>query len=93
MPNDVPSDIRVAERLAVFATAYGPDDLPADVLAVAVERCEQEADLISSFGEAGVPPYDRLLREGHGEIWRSAATHIAARTPTWQPALILRGHS
>jgi hypothetical protein len=72
------------------ATAYGPDDLPADVLAVAIERCEREADLIFSLGEAGEPPYDRLLREGHGEIWRSAATHIAAQTPTWQHTLKIR---
>jgi Ser/Thr protein kinase RdoA (MazF antagonist) len=93
MPTDAPNETRVAERLAVFATAYGTDDLPADVLSVAVERCEREAQLIFSLGEAGEPPYDRLFREGHGEIWRSAATHVAARTPTWQPALRIRGHS
>ena len=89
MPNDAPDDRRVAERLAVFATAYGVDDMPADILRVAVERCEREAELILRLGGAGEPPYDRLLREGHGEIWSSAATHIAARVPTWQQALRL----
>lgn len=90
MPDDAPDDRRVAERLAVFARAYGADDVPSDVLTVAVERCEREADLIFRLGEAGEPPYDRLLREGHGEIWNSAATHLAARVPKWQPALRLR---
>jgi hypothetical protein len=90
MPNDAPADKRVAERLAVFARAYGPDDLPADVLNVAVERCEREADLIFRLGEAGEAPYDRVLREGHGEIWKTAAAHIAARAPAWQQALKLR---
>jgi hypothetical protein len=90
MPTDAPDDQRVAERLAIFADAYGPGNVPADVLSVAVERCDREADLIFRLGKAGDPPYDRLLREGHGEIWSSAATHIAARVPTWQPALGLR---
>jgi Phosphotransferase enzyme family len=93
MPNDAANETRIAERLAVFATAYGPDDLPADVLAVAIERCEREADLIFRLGEAGEPPYDRLLKEGHGEIWLSAASRVAARVPIWQPALNVTGHS
>jgi hypothetical protein len=87
LPDDAPEDRRVVERLAAFAEAYGVEDVPSDVLAVAVERCEREADLIFRLGEAGEPPYDRLLREGHGEIWSSAATHIAARAPTWQTGL------
>jgi hypothetical protein len=87
MPNDLPDDRRVAGRLAVFAGAYGADEVPPDVLTVAVERCEREADLIFRLGKAGEPPYDRLLKEGHGEIWRSAGTHIAARASTWQSAL------
>jgi hypothetical protein len=86
-PNGASDERRVAERLEVFVNAYGVDDVPADVLAVAVERCEREADLIHRLGEAGEPPYDRLLREGHGEIWSSAATHVAARVPMWQRAL------
>jgi Phosphotransferase enzyme family len=87
LPEDAPNDRRVAERLAVFAGAYGADEVPTDVLTVAVERCEREADLIFRLGEAGEPPYDRLLREGHGEVWSSAAGHIASRAPRWQRAL------
>lgn len=90
MPNDAADDRHVAERLGVFVGAYGADLVPTDVLTVAIERCEREADLIFRLGEAGEPPYDRLLREGHGEIWSLAATHITARAPTWQPALRLR---
>jgi hypothetical protein len=75
------------ERIAVFREAYGRDKFPSDVLAVAVERCEREADLIMRRGGAGEEPYARLLAEGHGEVWRAAAEHIAAHAPDWRSAL------
>jgi Ser/Thr protein kinase RdoA (MazF antagonist) len=78
---------RVKARLAVFAAAYGAEHLPMDVLSVAVERCEREAELIFRLAAAGEAPYDRLLGEGHGEFWRAAAGHIAARKNEWEPAL------
>jgi hypothetical protein len=87
MPESDLSERRRVERIAVFRHAYGRDEFPDDVLAVAVERCAREADLIARRGAAGEPPYDRLLREGHGETWRAAAAHIAARAPHWQSAL------
>jgi hypothetical protein len=90
MPDDTPDNGSVAKRLSVFAEAYGAAEVPTDVLTVAVERCEREAELIFRLGEAGEAPYDRLLREGHGEVWSSAATHIRAYVPIWQPALKLR---
>lgn len=43
--------------------------------------------MIRRLGEAGEPPYDRLLREGHGEIWCAAGEHVAARAAMLQPAL------
>jgi len=87
MPADDQDESRTAERLGVFVRAYGPESVPADVLSVAVKRCEREADLIRQLGAAGEPPYDRLLREGHGEIWAAAAEHVDARVRVLQPSL------
>jgi hypothetical protein len=46
------SETRV-DRIALFREAYGPDTFPADILDVAVERCEREADLITRLGATG----------------------------------------
>lgn len=75
------------QRIAVFQKAYGSSEFPSDVLAVAVERCEYEADRIDRLGAIGEQPYARLLREGHADVWHRAAAHIAAHTPAWQAAL------
>lgn len=78
---------RILERIKLFRNAYGLDKFPDDLLAVAAERCAREADLIDRLGAAGEPPYDRLLREGHADIWHAAESHIVARTPHWRAAL------
>jgi hypothetical protein len=87
MPQSDLTKRRTAERLTLFRKAYGPDEFPDDVLAVVAERCAREADLIDRLGAAGEPPYDRLLREGHSEIWHAAEAHVVGQTPDWQAAL------
>lgn len=87
MPDGGHDEQRTADRLGVFVRAYGREIFPADVLSVAVERCEREASVIHRLGEAGEAPYDRLLREGHGEIWSAAGEHVASRAAMLQPAL------
>ena len=87
MPGSDLDDQRIVKRIAVFRNAYGRSEFPDDVLSVAVERCAREADLIDRLGIAGDPPYDRLLREGHGEIWHAAGRHIGAHAHHWQSAL------
>jgi phosphotransferase family enzyme len=87
MPGSDLSDQRRVERTALFRHAYGRNKFPDDALAVAVERCAREADLIDRLGAAGEPPYERLLKEGHGEIWHAAAAHILAHASDWQSAL------
>jgi hypothetical protein len=87
MPGSDLSDQRCRERIALFQRAYGQTTFPDDVLLVAVERCTREAELVDRLGEAGEPPYDRLLREGHGELWHAAGAHIADHAPDWQEAL------
>jgi hypothetical protein len=93
MPGSDLSDQRCVERITLFRNVYGPSEFPADVLAVAAERCAREAELIDRRGAAGESPYDRLLREGHGETWRAAAVHISAKTADWQSALNAPGDS
>ncbi len=80
------SERDVLRRLAVFADGYGRDRIPNDVLAVGLERCRHEADLIERRGAAGEAPYARLLAEGHAQSWNAAAEHIAGLLPRWQDA-------
>lgn len=89
MPDSGRSERRTVERLSIFVDAYGRESVPEDVLSVAVNRCAREADLIHRRGAAGEQPYDRLLREGHGEIWSAAAAHLAGRITVLQRALRL----
>lgn len=76
-------DERVARRTSIFADAYGRDLVSRDVVAVARERSEHEARLIRERGTAGAPPYDRLLAEGHADVWAAGAAHIARREDDW----------
>ncbi|MFN8223273.1 MAG: phosphotransferase [Gaiellales bacterium] len=88
MPHPSTSDPDIARRLACFREAYGADHFPGDVLEVAAERCEHEAGRIGDLGAAGFAPYDRLLAEGHGEIWSDAARHVRERLPAWRDAVL-----
>lgn len=83
MPDSPLTDSHRSHRIAVFRKAYGVGEFPNDVLTVAVERCSYEADRIDRLGALGAEPYERLLHEGHADIWHQAAIHIAARAPTW----------
>jgi Phosphotransferase enzyme family len=83
MPDSDLDDVRMRERIAVVRSAYGIEAFPADVLSVAVERCQREADLIYRLGAAGELPYARLLAEGHARTWSEAATYVASRLLRW----------
>ena len=87
MPGSSLTEAETLHRLAVFRESYGADALPADVLSVALERCEHEAERIARLGAAGEEPYARLLAEGHAATWRDAAEHLRARSHSWQQAL------
>jgi len=87
MPDSPLGEAETLHRIATFRKAYGASQLPSDVLTVAVERCEYEAERIDCLGAAGEQPYARLLAEGHSDIWHRAAAHIAARAPAWEAAV------
>jgi Phosphotransferase enzyme family len=86
MPGRVPDDVGVRSRLGAFAAGYGPELVPGDLLEVAVERAQHEAELIRSLGAAGDPAYARLLADGHAEIWAAAAEHVARSLTRWRPS-------
>ena len=84
MPSSTLDDGDTRRRIAVFRDAYRAELFPADILEVAIERCEREAGLIRDLGARGEEPYVRLLAEGHGEIWAEAAEHVRRRLPSWR---------
>ena len=87
MPGNGLTEAETLYRIAVFRKSYGADAFPADILSVALERCEHEAERIGRLGAAGEEPYARLLAEGHHDTWRSAAEHLRAHAPRWQQAV------
>lgn len=87
MPGDEIDHSEIAHRLALFRHAYGPGLVETDVIDVAVARCRREADLIATLGRKGEPPYDRLLAEGHLDIWSRAAEHVRQHADRWKGAL------
>lgn len=90
MPGSHLTEAETLHRLAIFRESYGADVLPADVLSVALERCEHEAERIARLGAAGEAPYARLLAEGHAETWHAAAEHLRVRSREWQRAIVDR---
>jgi hypothetical protein len=86
MPDSALTERETLHRIAGFGAGYGKP-LPSDVLAVAVERCSDEAERIERQGAAGVEPFAHLLAEGHAKVWRSAAVHIEANRTRWQLAV------
>ena len=87
MPGDEADPSEIAHRLALFRDAYGAALMEPSVIDIAVARCEREADLISTLGEQGEPPYDRLLAEGHFAIWSRAAEHVKHHADRWKKVL------
>jgi aminoglycoside phosphotransferase (APT) family kinase protein len=63
-------------RVAVFSEAYGLDAFPADTVEVAYERAAHEAATIRVRGARGEPPFDRLLADGHAEVWTGIADAV-----------------
>lgn len=56
-----------ARRIAVFCSAYGWDD-PGSLLPVIGERQRVMRDTLVTWGEAGLPGFKEMLRDGHREI-------------------------
>jgi Ser/Thr protein kinase RdoA (MazF antagonist) len=69
-------------RARLFCDAYGCA-FDAELLDVAVERCEREVAEITRRGSAGEPPFDRLLAEGHADAWARTTQNVRAHRALW----------
>ncbi|MBA2312211.1 MAG: phosphotransferase [Actinobacteria bacterium] len=87
MPSDESDDSTISRRLALFREVYGSAFLRPNVIDVAIARCKREAHLITTLGQRGEPPYDRLLADGHFDIWSRAADHLVRHRHHWKRAL------
>lgn len=87
MPGNDIDRSEIAHRLALFRDTYGAHLIEPDVIDVAAARCTRETDLIATLGRKGEPPYDRLLAEGHFDIWSHAAAHVKEHADVWKSAL------
>jgi hypothetical protein len=85
--DDVDHPQTIAHRLALFRDAYGSAFIDPSVIDVAVTRCQREANLIKELGGRGEPPFDRLLAQGHLEIWSGAADHVESHRDRWKTEL------
>ncbi|MFV2018312.1 hypothetical protein [Micromonospora sp. LOL_023] len=78
-----------ARRLRILADAYGLDEgQRRDLVPLLARRTRSMHDFLAAQSAAGVPPWSRLWREGHGDIWRRDADHIGAREADWAAALL-----
>jgi len=88
MPSEATDVSRIEHRLRLFKESYGTRTIGPELIDVAVARCTREADLIATLGAKNEPPYDRLLAEGHLEIWSEAAQHVESWADRWKNALL-----
>ena len=74
-------------RLEAFVDAYGLDEGERRQLVPMLGRRTTSMYDFLAAG-AGVQPWARLWREGHGEAWRRDSEFIEERTALWEQALL-----
>ncbi|WP_326553656.1 phosphotransferase enzyme family protein [Micromonospora sp. NBC_01813] len=78
-----------ARRLRTLVDAYGLDERQRrDLVPLLARRARSMHDFLAEQSAAGVQPWSRLWREGHGDTWRRDADHIGARKTDWATALL-----
>ncbi|MEV3913366.1 MULTISPECIES: phosphotransferase enzyme family protein [Streptomyces] len=78
-----------AERLRVFADAYGLDESERRRLVPLLgRRTRSMHDFLRDQAAQGVQPWARLWAEGHGDAWRNDAEYIEQREDQWVHALL-----
>ncbi|GAA2971000.1 hypothetical protein GCM10010446_64740 [Streptomyces enissocaesilis] len=78
-----------AERLRVFADAYGLDESDRRRLVPLLgRRTRSMHDFLRDQTAQGVQPWARLWAEGHGDAWRNDAEYIEQREDQWVHALL-----
>ncbi len=77
-----------ADRLRVFAEAYGLDEAERRQLVPLLgRRTRSMHDFLRDQVAQGNQPWATLWAEGHGDIWRSDAEYIEQREELWARAL------
>ncbi|MFI9240355.1 phosphotransferase enzyme family protein [Streptomyces sp. NPDC053079] len=77
-----------ADRLRVFAEAYGLDEAERRQLVPLLgRRTRSMHDFLRDQAAQGNQPWATLWAEGHGDIWRSDAEYIEQREELWARAL------
>ncbi len=78
-----------AARLRVFADAYGlAESQRRQLVPLLARRTRSMHDFLAEQAQQGIEPWQRLWRDGHGEIWRSDAEYIHRHEPLWERALL-----
>lgn len=76
------------DRLRALADGYGLDDAErARLPEVIVARVASSYEHLCRRGLAGEAPWDRMLREGHGEAWAAMLRFAEAHRTEWTTAL------
>ncbi|MCX5425603.1 phosphotransferase enzyme family protein [Streptomyces sp. NBC_00078] len=78
-----------ADRLRVFADAYGLDETERRALAPMLgRRTRAMHDFLRARSAEGVQPWTTLWDQGHGDAWRGDAEYIEQREDQWERALL-----
>lgn len=78
-----------ADRLRVFADAYGLDEAERRRLVPLLgRRTRSMHDFLRDQAAQGVQPWTTLWAEGHGDAWRSDAEYTEQREAHWTRALL-----
>ena len=77
-------DAEIRRRIGRFAAAYGAEAaLVERALRLVPERGRWLADATEARAAGGDASYRRLVAEGHPQVWRDAANHVAGRLAAW----------
>ncbi|GGY85513.1 aminoglycoside phosphotransferase family protein [Streptomyces nitrosporeus] len=80
---------RAAERLRLFADAYGLDEQGRrDLVPLLGSRTRAMHDFLRDQAARNTQPWARLWAEGHGDSWRGDAEYTERREEHWLTALL-----
>jgi hypothetical protein len=73
----------------VFAGAYGLTQAQrVELVPMLARRAQAMHDFLAGQAAAGVQPWLRLWRDGHGAAWRADAAYLAGHEAAWLAALL-----
>jgi Ser/Thr protein kinase RdoA (MazF antagonist) len=77
------------QRLRALVDGYGLGEPERrELVALLAERTRAMYDFLAVQAARGVAPWDRLWREGHGEVWLSNTGYICEHQRLWERSLL-----